>query len=62
MDIRLGDKLLMRKPHPCGCNEFLVLRIGADFKIKCLKCGREIMLERIKAEKNIKKVMREEDA
>ncbi len=62
MDIRLGDKLLMRKPHPCGCNEFLVLRIGADFKIRCLKCGREIMLERIKAEKNIKKVMREEDA
>ena len=62
MDIRIGDKLLMRKPHPCGCNEFLVLRIGADFKIRCLKCGREIMLERIKAEKNIKKVMREEDA
>ena len=58
----VGDIVQMKKAHPCGCNEFLVLRIGADFKIRCLKCGREIMLERIRAEKNIKKVMREEDA
>lgn len=60
MDIRVGDRLVMKKKHPCGENEFLVLRVGADFKIKCAACGREVMLERVKVEKNIKKVLREE--
>ncbi len=62
MDIRLGDRLLMRKPHPCGSNEFTVTRTGADIRIKCAGCGREVMLDRVRLEKNIKKVMREEDA
>ncbi|MBR4450482.1 MAG: DUF951 domain-containing protein [Clostridia bacterium] len=62
MDIRLGDRLQMRKPHPCGNNEFLVTRVGADIRIKCINCGREVMLDRVKIEKNIKKVLREEDA
>lgn len=35
MDVRVGDKLQMKKPHPCGTNVFEVLRIGADFKIRC---------------------------
>ena len=60
MDVRLNDILLMKKPHPCGCKEFLVLRIGMDFKIKCQNCGHEIMLPRIKCEKNIKKIIRDE--
>ncbi len=60
MDIRVGDELIMKKNHPCGENRFLVLRVGADFKIRCLACGREVMLERVKVEKNIKKVLREE--
>ena len=60
MDIRVGDRLVMKKPHPCGNKNFLVLRIGADLKIRCIGCGREVMLERIKVEKNIKKVLREE--
>lgn len=60
MDIRVGDRLIMKKKHPCGENEFLVLRVGADFKIRCTACGREVMLERVKVEKNIKKVLREE--
>ena len=62
MDIRLGDRLLMPKPHPCGSNEFTVTRTGADIRIKCAGCGREVMLDRVRLEKNIKKVMREEDA
>ena len=62
MDIKLGDKLLMKKTHPCGNNIFLVMRTGADLRLKCVQCGREIMIERIKAQKNIRKVMREEDA
>ncbi len=60
MDIKVGDELMMRKPHPCGCNKFQVLRIGADLRIKCTQCGHEIMIERIKVEKNIRKVLREE--
>ncbi|MEE0733136.1 MAG: DUF951 domain-containing protein [Acutalibacteraceae bacterium] len=59
MDVRLGDILEMKKPHPCGSKTFSVLRIGMDFKIKCCGCGHEIMLPRAKAEKNIKKIVRQ---
>ncbi len=61
MDVRVGDKLLMKKKHPCGSEYFDVLRIGADFRIRCSKCGREVMLERVKVEKNIKKILRTEE-
>ncbi|MBR2868851.1 MAG: DUF951 domain-containing protein [Clostridia bacterium] len=61
MDVRIGDKLLMKKPHPCGNNTFDVLRVGADFRIRCSKCGREVMLERVKVEKNIKSIIRKEE-
>ncbi len=60
MDVRVGDTLIMKKKHPCGDNRFNVLRIGADFRIKCAGCGREVMLERVKVEKNIKKIIRED--
>ena len=59
MDIRVGDVITMKKKHPCGCDRFTVLRIGADFRIKCLECGREVMLERVKVENNIRKLSRE---
>lgn len=55
MDVRVGDILEMKKQHPCGNKRFQVLRVGMDFKIKCEQCGHEIMLPRVKAEKNIKK-------
>ena len=58
MDIQVGDVLFMKKPHPCGSRRFLVLRSGMDFKIRCQKCGHEIMLPRVKIEKNIKKILR----
>lgn len=61
MDVRVGDKLLMKKQHPCGSNEFLVLRSGMDFKLKCSKCGHEIMVARNKIEKSIKKIIREDE-
>jgi hypothetical protein len=57
LDISVGDKIIMRKQHPCGSCEFLVTRIGMDFKIRCTKCGHEIMLPRAKCEKNIKSVI-----
>ena len=52
MDIRLKDVLVMKKPHPCGEKRWLVLRTGADFRLKCLGCGHEVMQPRFKAEKN----------
>lgn len=60
MDVRIGDILMMKKKHPCGGDKFAVLRIGADFRIRCIQCGHEVMLERVKVEKNIKKIIRED--
>lgn len=59
MDVRVGDVLEMKKQHPCGARQFTVLRVGMDFKIRCLGCGREVMLPRKKVEKNIKKMIRD---
>ncbi len=60
MDIRVGDVLEMKKQHPCGSKQFTVLRSGMDFRLHCNGCGREFLIPRSKAEKNIKKVTREE--
>lgn len=60
MDIRVGDVLEMRKNHPCGAHTFAVLRIGMDFRLRCTGCGHEVMIPRLKAEKNIRKVIRKE--
>ena len=59
MDIQLNDHIITKKMHPCGNNEFLVLRVGMDCRSRCTKCGREVMVARSKIEKNIKKVFRE---
>ena len=59
MDIRVNDELILKKPHPCGCDRFLVLRVGMDFKIRCQSCSREMMLPRKKVEKSIKSVSRD---
>lgn len=58
MDVRVGDVLRMKKPHPCGEHLFDVLRVGMDFKIRCKSCGREVMVPRVKIEKNIKEILR----
>ena len=59
MDVRLGDVLVMKKPHPCGSREWSVMRTGMDFRLKCLGCGHEVLLPRSKAEKNIREIQRE---
>ena len=61
MDVRVGDTLTMKKKHPCGSDRWRVLRIGADFKIKCMGCGHEVMNPRSKVEKYIRKIVREEE-
>lgn len=56
MKIEVGDVLNMKKSHPCGSNRWEVLRVGADFRLKCLGCGHQIMIKRTLAEKNTKSV------
>ena len=58
MDIKVGDRLLMKKKHPCGADTFTVTRIGMDFRLRCDGCGREVMVPRVKEEKSIKKIIR----
>ena len=53
----LGDRVMMKKEHPCGSATWLVIRIGADVKIKCEGCGRIVMLDRPTFEKRLKKVV-----
>ena len=45
-DLQMGDVLRLRKPHPCGNTDWVVVRLGADIGLKCLGCGRRILLPR----------------
>ena len=58
MDIQVGDVPIMKKQHPCGSDRWEVLRTGADFRLRCLGCGHEVMGARSRFERNIKKVER----
>ena len=53
---KLDSIVIMKKEHPCGTNRWQITRVGADIKIKCLNCGRTIMLPRIEFNKKLKKV------
>ncbi|AWW27356.1 DUF951 domain-containing protein [Acetobacterium carbinolicum] len=57
----LGDRVEMKKKHPCGSFQWEIIRMGADIKIKCLGCGHIVMLPRSKFNKQIKKVVINED-
>ena len=54
MELRLGDVVRLKKPHPCGSNEWVVMRLGADIGIKCRKCQHYVLLERPVLERRIK--------
>ncbi len=56
-DLKIGDIIEMKKEHPCGSKQWKILRMGVDFKLECVGCGHQIMLERPKALKLIKKVL-----
>lgn len=60
MDIQIGDVLRLKKPHPCGSSEWEVLRVGADFRLKCMGCGHQIMIGRRVVEKSIKQISHKE--
>ena len=52
----LGTIVVMKKQHPCGSNEWEIVRVAADIKIKCLNCGRTVMIPRVEFNKKLKKV------
>ena len=63
MDLKvylLNDLVVMKKPHPCGTNEWKIIRLGADIRIKCIKCERSILLPRQEFERKLKKVNKHE--
>lgn len=54
LKIVLGDVVRMRKTHPCGSDQWEVVRLGADIGIRCLKCGRRVLMPRVKFERRIR--------
>ena len=62
MELQLGDVITMKKPHPCGEKRWVVLRTGADLRLRCVGCGHEVMLPRLKAEKNIRAIRHPENS
>ena len=61
MDIQVGDRIRLKKSHPCGSSEWEVLRTGMDFRLKCLGCGHLILIPRKLVEKNIRRLLRGEE-
>jgi hypothetical protein len=57
LDFRVGDIVQTKKKHPCGDDRWEILRIGMDFRLRCLGCGRLILVPRVKAEKSIKRIV-----
>jgi len=56
-DLQLGDRLRLRKPHPCGSFEWKVVRLGADIGLECLRCGRRILLPRRMLARRLKAIL-----
>jgi hypothetical protein len=54
LELRLGDVIRLKKPHSCGGNQWVIIRLGADIGIKCLKCQHAVLLERPNLERRIK--------
>lgn len=54
MEIQIGDVIKLKKQHPCGSKEWEVLRVGADFRLKCCGCGHQVMMPRKQVEKSIR--------
>lgn len=54
MDFELGDVIKMKKAHPCGINQWEILRVGMDFRLKCCGCGHQVMLPRKQVEKSFR--------
>jgi len=60
LNIELGDALRLRKPHPCGSYDWIVVRLGADIGIECKGCGRRVMLTRRELSRRVKTILRDD--
>lgn len=60
-EFQLGDVVQMKKAHPCGANEWEVIRLGMDIRMKCVQCGRSVMVPRRDFERNLRKVLRSKE-
>lgn len=60
LKLNVGDVVVLKKSHPCGGNEFEIKRVGMDFRIKCIKCGKELWIDRVNLEKRVRKVVQAE--
>ena len=58
---KLNDKVIMKKPHACGSNEWIIIRVGVDIKLRCSKCNHEIMMDRLEFEKKLRRIINEEN-
>lgn len=61
MELYVGDVVELKKQHPCGNKKFEILRTGADFRIKCMGCEKQLWLARRDLEKRIKKIISKEE-
>ena len=59
--MRVDDVLELKKPHPCGENRFRVMRVGSEVRIVCIGCGRDMVLDRVKLERAIRKLIPAEE-
>jgi len=57
LQLDLGNRLRLRKPHPCGSYDWVVVRLGADIGLRCEKCGRRVLLPRAEVERRTKQVL-----
>ncbi len=55
--LALGDRIRLRKPHPCGSYDWVVVRLGADIGLKCEGCGRRVLLPRSEVERRLKQIL-----
>jgi hypothetical protein len=55
--LALNDRIRLRKPHPCGSYDWLVIRLGADIGLKCEGCGRRVLLPRSEVERRLKQIL-----
>ena len=61
MEYALNDTVQMKKPHPCGANEWKIIRVGMDVKIKCTNCNHIVMMPHETFVKRLKKIMESEN-
>ena len=61
MDLQVGDRIKMKKQHPCGNNDWELLRVGMDIRLRCMGCGHQLMLPRKTVEKSFRGFTKERE-